>query len=330
MNQTRATIDATAAEWVTRRTSGLSDIDARRLADWLDSDPRHAEAFLRFARSWSALDRPRKTGTTEAFRRALAAAGRQRRRTQARVGACLALLAVATSVGWWQHRAGVAPTAASAAQVPVVVVPERHALPDGSILEHTSGARYRVAYSALERRIVLESGGGNFEVTHDPARPFVVEARGVGVRAVGTVFSVQIRLARITVLVTEGRVAVARNDTPAPLLLDAGQRAAVDPAAPASAAFESATATAEEIAAELDWRQPRVEFSRTPLLEVVKILNRHNRVQLTVEDATVAALPVSGRFRADDAEAFLSVLQAGFGVVAIEAGPARLRLHAAP
>jgi transmembrane sensor len=56
--------------------------------------------------------------------------------------------------------------------------------------------------------VVLERGEAHFQVAKNPARPFVVVARGVEIRAVGTAFSVGLESTRVEVLVTEGQVAV--------------------------------------------------------------------------------------------------------------------------
>jgi transmembrane sensor len=76
------------------------------------------------------------------------------------------------------------------------------------------------------------SGEAHFFVEKDPQRPFVVNAAGIDVRAVGTAFNVRIDPAAVEVLVTEGRVrvdpAVPHDDPAAPAVsprASAGSRA---------------------------------------------------------------------------------------------------------
>jgi len=56
------------------------------------------------------------------------------------------------------------------------------------------------------------------------------------------------------------------------------------------------------------------------LAEVVALLNRHNQVQLIIEDPAIARVALSGLFRADDTDAFVRILETGFNVKAERRG----------
>ena len=66
----------------------------------------------------------------------------------------------------------------------------------------------------------------------------------------------------------------------------------------------------------LFWRGLRLEFLGMPLGEVVAEFNRFNQKKLVVHDAATAAILVGGNFRADNVDAFVRLLDAGFGVSA--------------
>lgn len=118
----------------------------------------------------------------------------------------------------------------------------------------------------------------------------------------------------------------------APLaVLDASDRARVELGR--GAATEPPRVTVirgEETEDRLAWRIPRVEFTRTALAEAVAILNRHADARRAAEpagtparpgrfilaDAALGAVPVSGLFRVDRTEAFVSLLRDGFGIEA--------------
>ena len=70
----------------------------------------------------------------------------------------------------------------------------------------------------------------------------------------------------------------------------------------------------------LAWRSLRLEFVAMPLGRVVAEFNRYNRPQLIVADAETAAILVGGTFRADNVDAFVRLLNAGFGVSAFPNG----------
>jgi transmembrane sensor len=189
------------------------------------------------------------------------------------------------------------------------------------------GAIINVDFRPDVRGVTLVHGEAHFQVTKDPARPFIVTARSVAVRAVGTAFSVDLGHDVVEVLVTEGSVAVDRDPVPImngaaqslPMKLatvEAGSRlivesmqmialtpaAAVEPVGPA------------ELSERLAWRTPRLEFSGTPLMEAVTLVNRHNRVKFVIDDPALANVRVSGLLRADNTEGFLELLRVSLGV----------------
>jgi transmembrane sensor len=120
--------------------------------------------------------------------------------------------------------------------------------------------------------VAVESGAARFRVRHDPQRLFRVEAGGVVIEDLGTIFSVARRTDSVLVSVTEGAVAVAFADAsgaPAKRTLVAGERGefravaprvaspAVAPAAPSAAPVASGTSepgTAGSAPA-LGWRE---------------------------------------------------------------------------
>lgn len=322
-------IDATAARWIARRDAGLSDAEQAEFAHWYAESPLHAEAVARFEGLWSTLGRPRRTGVAPVLQGELGHLLRQRR--QRRAGAAAAVLcAVLLAVGsWvWISRSPSDPAVAAAAVVhTTIMAPERRVLPDGSAVELRAGSDIEVDFSGVQRRVVLVRGEAHFEVTKNPDRPFVVAAGGVNVRAVGTVFTVQLGASQVDVLVTEGRVAVeeptpvASPGSPArePLaFVDAGHRLEVGVALQPVAVPDVQPLATSEAAERLAWRTPRVEFSGAPLSEVIAVLNRFQSTPFVLGDPTLANVSVSGLFSADDAEVFVSGLRAGFGIATEE------------
>ena len=255
---------------------------------------------------------------------------RRRRRVRRRIAgvagiACLGL------VGAWLF-----PQAAATSAVPpiaavstVVVAPETRTLADGSIVELRPGAAIRVEYGPSSRRVVLLAGEVHFQVTKDAARPFVVVASGVEVRAVGTAFSVDLGKRAVDVLVTEGRVAVtsppaAEEAAPAVAMVDAGQGTTVSLEVAGAAAVRSVPSG--ERRERLNWRVPLLEFSGTPLAEAIPMFNRHGRRHLVL-DPTLGRLQLSGTLRADDTDSLFILLRNEFGIIAApgSAGHTELR-----
>ena len=327
-------IAAIAARWVARRDAGLTASEEGEFERWRAADVRHDAALRHFSAAWSVLDRPlRADAVVGTLRR------RSRRRRQR--GAVIAVVAFGVLfAGVWQWRAdpdrAVLPLAAPSG---LVVAPEKRVLQDGTLVELKAGAEIAVAFTDTLRRVTLLKGEAHFQVAKNQHWPFAVDAGGVHVRAVGTAFSVQRDLAKVEVVVTEGRVAVEKpvaalpaaeasplveRSAPTPsqaiAYADAGQRVVLSVAATTEPPAVVAV-SAEEIAERLAWRAPRVEFSGTPLAEAVAMMNRSvgtesGRLQLVIDpaSASLAKEPISGLFRADNTETFVRMLELSLAV----------------
>lgn len=267
-----------------------------------------------------------------------------RRRRQRRIVAASGMFAAVLVVGAiWNFTGGFRDTAAAAFQTATVSRPERQILPDQSIVELNADAQIEIDYNASARRIILRKGEAHFEVIKD-SRPFVVQAGGVAVRALGTAFSVQLAARQVEVVVTEGQVQLIRMEDAA---VTAGARAAqsAPPATgpadlPASESVVSAghravmsvvqptaqvDAVSESELADLQaWRTPVLEFSRTPLVEVIALMNRHatarQKMEFVIADAELRTVKLSGFLRTDNHIGLLRLLENQFEIRAEVSG----------
>lgn len=318
-----STIDAIASGWVIRREAGMTPAEEREFAAWRAADPRHDEALARHATVWNFMDAPRASGRAREMVAALSARSRQRRRV--RGAAIAAVLLIGLSI-WWTARP--APAARATSAMITVTAPTLRTLPDGSIVELKSGSTISVNYDGEYRRVTLVAGEALFQVAKNKQRPFIVTSAGVDVRAVGTAFLVGVENRQIDVIVTEGRVAVAPpaglfgalTAPDAPTLVDAGKRLLVEPGTGRPFPQEPTAISAEEIARRLAWRETWLEFSYTPLAQVVATMNQHADTRLVIKDPALADVPVTGLFRANNAETLVRLLEANFGIEAERSG----------
>lgn len=319
--QTEA-IEATAAAWLARQDKGLTPDEQAEFALWRFSDPAHTVAVDRLNRAWVTLDQLRDfrpEAQTHPDKDLLAT------QRPAKIvawplltGSLAAAAAVMLGLSLWTQPAAEAPYHRKAIIHPGA---ERLTLEDGSVVELNTGARVDVQFTPNERHVQLVQGEAHFNVAKNPARPFTVTAGRVSVRAVGTAFSVALGRTQVSVLVTEGTVKV--NEVPAGpnaatarelSQLIAGQRIVVAAeSAPAGAATVTEM-TPAEIERACSWQAMRLEFADMPLGDVVAEFNRYNRQPLTVGDPATAGILVGGTFRADNAEAFVRLLEASFGL----------------
>ena len=328
-----AAIEDAAAAWLVRRQAGFEADDEVRFQAWISSDPRCGAALAELESAWATISYPGKSGQSDHARRKLDALRRARGlKSYAFGGVGLAAAAVLVLSFW-------SPAAVDSATEPITVAvrPDKQFLPDGSIIERNARTDIEIDYSGSERRIWLSRGEALFTVAHDPSRKFIVVAGSVEIRAVGTEFSVRYEPEQVNVLVTAGRVAVAKQATVgpieverlpspsaptpmAPVYVEAGRRLVMPTDLPLVAVPEIKLLAAEEITAALAWRGKRIELTRTPLSKVTELFNRQNRLQLSIIDSSTGDIRITGMVWADDPEGFVRLLEFGFKVTAERSG----------
>lgn len=341
-----------AAGWVLRCDRGLTPGEQDEFSSWLAADARHGAELARHRRHWTRLDRLARWAPEHSERPnpdLLAPAASSRFRRWGVISALAASLVVAAILGSRAVRQQ-APPPALQPKVRVAAATNSSALrrlEDGTIVQLNRDVTVTVAFTAAARRVHLERGEAHFTVKKDPARPFVVTAAGIEIRALGTSFNVRVAPAVVEVLVTEGTVQVgsgemprglaaaerdaAEANPPATLLipaLDARQRAVISLAAKAEVP-RIATLTDGEIERVLAWQDRLLDFTAAPLAEVVAEFNRRNVVQLVVLDRELADMRISAAFRSDNIEGFVRLLEAGFGARAERRGDSEIVLRRA-
>lgn len=337
-------IEQQAADWLVRRDAGdWTAHDQQVLDAWLSASARHKVAFLRLESAWSEAGRlqafaaglptggppPRTATDTPALpdlrsirfapRRVVAPRGRWRHG----IAATLALLAVGSAAwGGWQLTGR-----QEAHYVSVVGQVQTVTLPDGSTATLSSDSQLDVRISRSERSIALARGEAFFDVAHDTRRPFVVEAQGRRVAAVGTRFSVRRNTDELRVVVTEGKV---RLDS-GPAADGRAQPVALLPAGSVATAGRNGVLVRSVPVADaeryLEWRDGFLTFDDTSLADAAAEFNRFNTRKLELGDAAVADLRVGGNFRWSNADGFVRLLEQGFPVRA-ERHEDRIVLHA--
>ena len=300
-----------AAEWLARRDRGLTATEQDEFLQWLAADPRHGD-WLALHRhvvaDFTALAHWRPEHSEEANPDLLAPVPARNRWLRSALLAAAAIVVVLLVLQWPRF-----------VRSRDVAGPElaRRLLEDGSAVELNRGSAVMTAFTAQERTATVVNGAAYFTVAKNPSRPFIVHAGGVAIRAVGTAFSVRLDAGEVEVLVTEGRVAVTRENiaaakTAADTAVDAGQRAIVSRLSPAMP--QIAPASGEEISRLREQQPQLLDFSSAPLAVAAAEFNRHNRVQFEIADAELTAMPVIASIRSDNVEGFAEFLAATPGV----------------
>jgi ferric-dicitrate binding protein FerR (iron transport regulator) len=182
-------------------------------------------------------------------------------------------------------------------------------LPDGSkvTLNVGSSLKYSDRYATGKERQVELHGEALFDVTSDPARPFMVKTENMNVRVLGTVFNVKAyendRLSSVTV--ASGKVEVdlaasGNGNGNGKALLEKNQQINMDKS---TGLFEKTAIDADRF---LSWTDGVLYFSETPIREVVNMLNRYYPQTEIVLAEGEYTCKISGKFNNQPIDAALT------------------------
>lgn len=329
-----------AASWFTRLNEAQGRARQtleREFLDWLAADPARAEAFARVSEAWIAVDGHAAAPEMMALRRdALddaqnAARARWRGRSspgQIASVAAIVLCLVGAAALYGLTLVGTGDRYATA-------IGERRTvtLADNSRVAIDADSAISVEFEERLRLVHLEKGQAFFDVEKDPTRPFVVEAAGRRVVALGTAFNVELLANELRVTLVEGRVAVRSTSSP-PLLPALGTEfppgvAELKPGEQLAAIGRAAPLITRpaNVAAATSWREGKLIFDDEPLADAVARMQRYSRIRIAVADKSLNAIKISGVFNAGDVTAFVGALKTYFLIDATMTPDGEIRLR---
>jgi transmembrane sensor len=318
-----------AAAWADALHQSGDDPAVRRdFERWRDSDPEHAEIYDRIDRGYRITRGIEGSGAHAGLRQETLArvAGyrrRRRQRTAAAVAASvIAVIAVAFTLSddtwselqYQQARAGHAVMGETLYRT---AIGERRIvnLEDGSTLTLNTDSRAVVRYRDHTRNVALLQGQGLFEVAHDPARPFVVQAGERKVTALGTAFDIRLSQDGVAVTLIQGRVAVENTAPLSGLMPDSAARARKatnqfpgDQLIATAADADAPVIHKTDLRRATSWREGRLLFENENLAQAVAEVNRYGGRRIVLDDPTLGTLRISGAFKTGNPDAFLDTL----------------------
>lgn len=179
-------------------------------------------------------------------------------------------------------------------------------LDDGSVVYLRKGAvlKFPKEFEKNRRKVSL-TGEAFFEVTHDPAKPFVIDAETTEVQVVGTSFTLNTSKDSVELIVKTGRV----NFTP---VANTGKKTMV-------VAGERAVCTSGNISKQANtdpnfnaWQTKQMVFQRTSLSQVVTTLNDYYGINIVFkkEDASqLSAADFTDTFNDQSVDSVLDELE---------------------
>lgn len=324
-------VEAAAAAWLAKRDNraAWTERDEAALQAWINEHTAHQVAWLRMEYAWERADRigPLREAVEARVPPVVPARVRPRwyampRIRQASIAlGLMGMLAIGGVTAWRSQQ----PAGDADRYVTAVGARQTLTLNDGSRVTLNTRTKARATVSPASRTFWLEDGEAFFEIQHDPAHPFVVNAGNDRITVLGTKFSVRHEDGRTQVLVLEGRVRLDQQDAagasspaasgqPVSTVLVKNENAVAQPGA-VLVTTRSSTQTQDE----LSWREGRLVFDNATLAEIAAEFNRYNRRQVVVQ-GDAASIRLSGRFETYNIDGFVRLIKAGFRVTVQENG----------
>lgn len=187
-------------------------------------------------------------------------------------------------------------------------------LPDGSRITLNAASKlvYPEQFEGRTREVRL-TGEAFFEVTRDSLQPFVVEAGSARVKVLGTSFSVKaVPGETVEVHVATGRVMLFRIDArtadTTSVILEAGQRGVLRVNALRPEVVEQIPPD------DLFWANRSLDFSGTPLQEVIGMLEKYYGIRVTVSNPDILLCRLSATFADEPPARIMTVIAESFGL----------------
>lgn|GEM_PF-129740 len=323
---------AQAARWFSLKRSGdMSAAETAAFAEWLASDPQAQQQFDRLRQLWDALgavaDDPAILTVRERDLRTFNRPGRLR----ALLAVAAALVLMVTSAAtlmqngfldrYWGSSGGEIFQTGTGQRTTAT-------LSDGSVVTLDAESELRVVEMAAQRRLQLVRGHAFFQVAKDSLHPFLVEAAGKTVRAVGTKFDVRVDdKAVVTVTLVEGKVRVEQSRG----WLRPEQRADMTPGGKLVArADHDWKLTRVDAASETSWLSGRLTFVSEPLGTAIAEVNRYSRQKIVFADGAVPNTQIVGVFAAGDVDGFVTAMKLNGIAHEVDRSDTEIRLARAP
>lgn len=322
---------AAAAHWHNRMDEeGGSPLARAEFDAWLAADPRHLAAFRSMDQLWERMGEARvDPRILQCRQEALGATTRPRNRKFAVAAALVAMVAGATFFATHeltefssgepdlvsgQHRDGGTFRTAVGERSNIT-------LSDGSSVVLNTNSRIDVRFTNERRSVRLLSGQGWFQVAKNPNRPFVVEAGGQRVTALGTAFDIRLGgKDSVQITLAEGRVSVEPMQSPLARLIKTRPRVAL--LAPGESLSTSGEAPANKRKADVakigSWRQGQIVFDNDTLETAVAEINRYSATKIVLADPGLQQLRVSGVFKAGHSQSFIETVTGHFHIQVAE------------
>ncbi|MBO3698697.1 FecR family protein [Roseivirga sp. E12] len=180
-------------------------------------------------------------------------------------------------------------------------------LADGSVVWLNEGAvlDYPEEFTASTREVSL-TGEAFFEVSHNPDKPFIVEADGTTTEVLGTSFTITEEDGEVLRLVlATGKVRFTKDNQQA--TLTPGQMIVVD-------ANGKVSKSVNDNQNFMSWKTRKLTFDNTPMKEVISDISELYGVVLEIKDKEFLTCPMTTTFQDDSLKDVLETIELLFNI----------------
>jgi transmembrane sensor len=184
-------------------------------------------------------------------------------------------------------------------------------LPDGTNVALNSESRLAYTpkvYNKKERQIAFD-GEGYFKVHKDADRPFLIDAKGLMVRVLGTVFDLKARKKGETaeLMLEEGSVQFFSTRTRENVLLKRGNKAILD-----QKTGRITVLCEKNIENAAAWKHGHLKFYETQLSSVIKNIETNYKVNINMDDTLYSSDLFTGTLPATNLNEAILILRKSY------------------
>lgn len=163
-------------------------------------------------------------------------------------------------------------------------------LPDGSHVYLNMGAEVKLPSDFSENRTLILKGEGFFDVSHDPSRPFSVNAGNTIITVLGTSFNVKENKTdkMVEIFVESGKVKVRGKHSTTGITLLPGQFGISD--------GENPIISLQDNSNYLSWKTREFRFVNTSLDQILETLGQAYHVKVDTGNVNVSALKLTSTY----------------------------------
>lgn len=338
-----------ASDWIARLDRELSETEKGAFQRWLAQDHENSNVLMEMAKMWDKMDDLSRLSDlfpqshTAAKSAANKTAVKKRQRQNHWVTGLAASLVVAITLSVIKFSGiDIADIYATVNKndSSVIVMQASYQtsvgesktinLPDNSKLVLNTNSFVQVKYTQAARLIELQRGEIHVDVAHDKSRPLSVFANGKIIQAVGTAFNVEVRNDLVELIVTEGKVLVAKKENLSlnsdietmakrlpqnSMAISKGEKVDLDLTTESTEHIIKLAPA--EIAASLSWRRGNLIFRGESLEQAMAEISRYTNIEFELADELkLKNVHVAGMFKTGDVNGLLNVLNQNFNISA--------------